>query len=265
MTRNGTRRSRLNLAGFAVLAVMEAFFFAFDLAAGHVAVGLLTVAIYLAGAGLFFGVSARKQVKATPAAGPPEPLKTHAEEMAEAVEALRQRQWDVIADRAYLAAGGQKPRVALKVDPVRWLASAADEFMRTGQRPRGLVLPEGVIGAQADVLAGKRKRQREVKLTMWLQDGRVYSVTRHGNGAANALSLGTVFVLPEGKPRPREAVPMRDAETGEVVGGARPGATTGPCAHPDAEPVDLITGERVAWCCPDCPADLPAGWTPAGP
>ena len=34
------------------------------------------------------------------------PVKTRAEEIAEAVEALRQRQWDAIADRAYLAAGG---------------------------------------------------------------------------------------------------------------------------------------------------------------
>jgi len=40
-------------------------------------------------------------------AGPP---KTRAEELAEAVEALRQRQWDAIANRAYLAAGGTAER-----------------------------------------------------------------------------------------------------------------------------------------------------------
>lgn len=35
------------------------------------------------------------------------------------------------------------------------------------------------------------------------------------------------------------------------------------CSHPDAEPVDLLlTGERVAWVCPDCNAELPAGWIP---
>jgi hypothetical protein len=35
------------------------------------------------------------------------------------------------------------------------------------------------------------------------------------------------------------------------------------CLHPDAKPVDLLlTGERVAWICPDCNAELPAGWTP---
>jgi hypothetical protein len=35
------------------------------------------------------------------------------------------------------------------------------------------------------------------------------------------------------------------------------------CAHSNAQPVDLLlTGERVAWICPDCNAELPAGWTP---
>lgn len=36
------------------------------------------------------------------------------------------------------------------------------------------------------------------------------------------------------------------------------------CAHANAEPVDLLlTGERVAWVCPDCNAELPAGWSPS--
>jgi hypothetical protein len=35
------------------------------------------------------------------------------------------------------------------------------------------------------------------------------------------------------------------------------------CPHFAAEPVDLLlTGERVAWVCPDCNAELPAGWAP---
>lgn len=48
------------------------------------------------------------------------------------------------------------------------------------------------------------------------------------------------------------------------LGMARLTAALGPCAHPDAEPVDLSTGERVAWVCanPECGAELPAGWTP---
>jgi hypothetical protein len=46
------------------------------------------------------------------------------------------------------------------------------------------------------------------------------------------------------------------------LGCARLSAALGPCAHPGAEPVDLLlTGERVAWICPDCNAELPAGWT----
>lgn len=215
MTLNGTRRSRLNLAGFAGMGVIVAVAFAFDLAAGHVAVaaGVLSAALYFAGAGLYLGGGARhKRVKATPvwpgvakampAAVPAGRPKTHAESVAEAVEAQRQRQWDVITERAYLAAGGREPRPAPKVKPAQWLASAADEFMRTGQRPRGLVLPEGVIGAQADVLAGQRKRKREVKLTAWLEDGNVLTESRFGDGAANGLSLGTAFALPGGKPLP---------------------------------------------------------------
>jgi hypothetical protein len=45
---------------------------------------------------------------------------------------------------------------------------------------------------------------------------------------------------------------------------ARLAAAPAPCAHPDAEPVDLSTGERVAWVCanPECGAELPAGWAP---
>ncbi len=37
-------------------------------------------------------------------------------------------------------------------------------------------------------------------------------------------------------------------------------AAVGRCAHPHAVPVDLATGERVAWLCPGCDAQLPAGW-----
>ena len=42
---------------------------------------------------------------------------------------------------------------------------------------------------------------------------------------------------------------------------ARLQAAFGPCAHPGAVPVDLLlTGEVVAWLCPDCGQRLPAGW-----
>jgi hypothetical protein len=46
-----------------------------------------------------------------------------------------------------------------------------------------------------------------------------------------------------------------------AAGVARLSAAAAVCAHPDAEPVNLlVTGETVAWVCPDCPAELPAGW-----
>lgn len=37
-------------------------------------------------------------------------------------------------------------------------------------------------------------------------------------------------------------------------------AATGPCRHPDAVPVDLVTGERVAALCTTCLEQLPASW-----
>ena len=100
---------------------------------------------------------------------------THAEAVAEAVEAIRQRQWDAIARQAYRA---QPP------DPERLAAST-------------------------------------------------------GTALGEALS---------------------PSMAGMALGMARLTAAMGGCAHPDAEPVDLITGERVAWVCPACPAELPPGW-----
>lgn len=60
----------------------------------------------------------------------------------------------------------------------------------------------------------------------------------------------------------RSAPAFPGTTAGLELGFARLSATLGPCSHPDAEPVDLSTGERVAWVCPDCDAELPAGWTP---
>lgn len=36
-----------------------------------------------------------------------------------------------------------------------------------------------------------------------------------------------------------------------------------PRAHAAAVPVDALTGEIVAWLCPDCDKQLPANWRPA--
>ncbi|HEV7215208.1 MAG TPA: hypothetical protein VGP33_08775 [Chloroflexota bacterium] len=37
---------------------------------------------------------------------------------------------------------------------------------------------------------------------------------------------------------------------------------TCPRAHTAAVPVDDVTGEHVAWLCPDCDKQLPAEWVP---
>lgn len=59
----------------------------------------------------------------------------------------------------------------------------------------------------------------------------------------------------------REEAGRADAAPGTALSPLMADLALGPCAHKNAEPVDLlVTGERVAWCCPDCPAELPAGW-----
>jgi len=45
------------------------------------------------------------------------------------------------------------------------------------------------------------------------------------------------------------------------LGFARLGAVLGPCAHPDAVPVESLAGTVVAWLCPACDRQLPAGWS----
>ena len=50
------------------------------------------------------------------------------------------------------------------------------------------------------------------------------------------------------------------------LGFARLHAMLGSCAHAGAVPVDLLlTGEIVAWLCPDCGRQLPAGWACPAP
>jgi hypothetical protein len=164
--------SRGWVIGFTVAAVMNA-------ALVHGAYFLVPLALAVLAAA--FAVRESRTVRRLDAelAGPAEPPQTHAEAVAEAVEARRQQQWDAIAERAYRATGGQVDRPA--------------------PRP-----PELRPGAAYDVS------------TTLDRDG--YSGT----------------------------APVRSAS---------------PCAHKNAVPVDLlVTGERVAWTCPDCPARLPADW-----
>jgi len=44
------------------------------------------------------------------------------------------------------------------------------------------------------------------------------------------------------------------------LGYARLSAVLGPCAHAGAVPVNIASGETVAWLCPGCDRQLPAGW-----
>lgn len=140
---------------------------------------LIFPALLIGGGAVVQRLAVRKLYGVREPAEPAALPETHAEAVAEAVEARRQQQWDAIAERAYRATGGQVDRPA--------------------PRP-----PELRPGAAYDVS------------TTLDRDG--YSGT----------------------------APVRSAS---------------PCAHKNAVPVDLlVTGERVAWTCPDCPARLPADW-----
>lgn len=46
-----------------------------------------------------------------------------------------------------------------------------------------------------------------------------------------------------------------------ALAAARLKAALGPCAHPNAVPVELLLGgEIIAWLCPSCDAQLSARW-----
>lgn len=79
-----------------------------------------------------------------------------------------------------------------------------------------------------------------------IDDGRHIVFTPPGSGA----------VTPN--PFPSYGCSAADVE----VGIAHLMASIGRCRHENAVPVDLSTGETVAWLCPDpnCSAQLPAGW-----
>jgi hypothetical protein len=60
--------------------------------------------------------------------------------------------------------------------------------------------------------------------------------------------------------RPAQAARMTTM-AGMALGFERLSAILGPCAHLHAVPVELLlTGELVAWLCPGCGRQLPAGW-----
>lgn len=102
-----TRHLRRSRALFATVAVLELADFAWHLAYGqYAAVPFLGFAAVMFTALLVVATVNIRRIRAEADAGPVERPKTRAEELAEAVEEVRQRQWDAIAERAFLAAGG---------------------------------------------------------------------------------------------------------------------------------------------------------------
>lgn len=66
-------------------------------------------------------------------------------------------------------------------------------------------------------------------------------------------------------PEPAQETPMEPTAVspGMELLAARMAAAMGPCAHSDAVPVRTarLDAELVAWLCPGCDTQLPAGWT----
>jgi hypothetical protein len=64
----------------------------------------------------------------------------------------------------------------------------------------------------------------------------------------------------------RQATEAQTAMIRAIGQAAEDRASAARCAHGGSVPVDLqLTGERVAWWCPDCSTQLPAGFDPAAP
>jgi hypothetical protein len=79
-------------------------------------------------------------------------------------------------------------------------------------------------------------------------------LARHGNRASRPASPQPPLVPPVPPSWPGAGwTPPPAAPPAAATG--RPG-----CQHAGAVPVDLVTGERVAWLCPDCGTQLDAGF-----
>jgi hypothetical protein len=213
-----------------------------------------------------------------------EPPKTHAEELAEAVEALRQRQWDAIAERAFRASRpASKPPVPALPPRAAWdvsmvLDSGAPwnevcHYQDVTGRPDGIAA--GVIRVAPCTVRRSALTPGKPVVVSWtvvtraashgdgidllkvaepLLRGRLAGFAHAGGGTWRFRVEGGVLAeVPDGAAAGVVFIPCK-AETGPVV--------IGSCAHPDAEPVDLVTGERVAWVCanPECGERLPVDW-----
>jgi hypothetical protein len=128
---------------------------------------------------------------------------------------------------------------------VRAELAAAPAWARQGGGFR-VVAPAEVVQLQTGMISVDEYRER---------------VRLNGYSLNSAPSSADMYVPCEAD-NGTAAVRAAGTSTADMADGfARLGAVLGPCAHKDAEPVDLlVTGERVAWTCPDCPARLPADW-----
>jgi hypothetical protein len=165
----------------------------------------------------------------------------------------------------------------------RGLGGIANAFSRQRQQaelanPRErhcapVVLSSGILGgmtvkeqhrAEADVRQSTaRHRALRAISRGWVIGFTVGAVMNAAlvHGAYFLVPLALAVLAAAFAVRESRTVRRLDAElAGFAAGIARLSAAAGGCAHMNAEPVDLITGERVAWVCPDCPAELPAGW-----
>jgi hypothetical protein len=235
---------------------------------------IMPVALLLGGGAVLQRVAVRK-VYGVGEVRPPESRQTHAEAVAVAIEMRRRQQWDAIAKQAYRAQGGPRPSawdVSMILDHGPWNEvchyqdatgkpdGIADGVIRviprTAERPFWQVTGGPLVtswtvvtrapshGEGIDLLKAAEPLLRDELWSRYRPEARYFRFT--GGRLAEVLACAVTEA-------PR-------AEAGEKLA-VRPAAASGPCAHLDAEPVDLlVTGERVAWTCPDCPAELPADW-----
>ena len=87
--------------------------------------------------------------------------------------------------------------------------------------------------------------------------------------ATGALDpLAAYEALLEAEPLLAARVPELARDFGRRYFRLAGGQLLDPCVHPGAIPVDqpaLLGGERVAWLCPECDAQLPADWSSLRP
>jgi hypothetical protein len=255
-------RVRRQQLGFAMLAVVEAVVLAIDFSSGKPGDGLTSALLFCVAAVVFLGVIPAVRTRAEgKRAVPALPARTAATVPAPA----RRPAWDVsmTLDRA-----APWNDVCHYEDASRKPAGIADGVIRVipraAERPFWLAAGTPLVtswtmvtrapshGEGIDLLKAAEPLLRE--RIAELADGRARYFVLKGGALAEVLGC----LAP-----PEAEVVTAGTSMADFAGSvARLTTALGPCAHPGAEPVDLITGERVAWVCPDCEAELPARWRP---